>query len=76
VFKDLTAYFAAQMEAGRIRRMHPLLAAQALAGPLIFHLVGRSIAEPLAGLDVPSRVAAAEFAGIALRGLAPDPTEE
>lgn len=76
VFADLSGYFAAQMDAGRIRRMHPLLAAQALAGPLIFHLVGRSIAGPLAGLTVPSEAAAAEFAGIALRGLRPDPIEE
>lgn len=73
---DITHYFAAQMEAGTIRPMHPILAAQALVGPLIFHQVLRSIAEPLLGLDVRSEAAAREFAGVALRGLAPDPTEE
>jgi AcrR family transcriptional regulator len=76
VFGDVAAYFAAQMDAGRIRRMHPILAAQALVGPLLIHVVGRSIAAPLAGLDVPPEAAAASFAGITLRGLTPDPTKE
>ena len=73
---DITQYFAAQMDAGTIRRMHPILAAQAFVGPLIFHLVLRSIAAPLVGLDIRAEAAAAAFAGIAVRGLAPDPTEE
>lgn len=73
---DITRYLAAQMDAGTIRRMHPILAAQALVGPLIFHQVLRSLAAPLVGLDLRSETAAAAFAGIALRGLAPDPTEE
>ena len=73
---DVTHYFAAQMDAGTIRRMHPVLAAQALVSPLIFHLVSRTIAAPLVGLDVRPEAAVAAFAGIALRGLAPDPTEE
>jgi AcrR family transcriptional regulator len=73
---DITHYFAAQMEAGTIRRMHPILAAQALVGPLIFHQVLRSIAAPLLGLEIPSEAAAEEFAGVALRGLAPVPAEE
>jgi AcrR family transcriptional regulator len=73
---DITSYLAAQMDAGTIRRMHPILAAQALVGPLIFHQVLRSIAAPLVGLDIRSEAAAAAFAGIALRGLAPDSIEE
>jgi AcrR family transcriptional regulator len=73
---DITHYFAAQMDAGTIRRMHPILAAQALVGPLIFHQVLRSIAAPLLGLEISSGAAAEEFAGVALRGLAPVPAEE
>ncbi len=73
---EVSAYLAGQMDAGRIRRMHPILAAQAFMGPLVFHLVSRSVAAPLAGLDVESADAAEEFARVALRGLAPDPAEE
>lgn len=68
---EVSAYLAAQMDAGRIRRMHPILAAQAFMGPLIFHLVSRTVAGSLAGLHVEPGDAAAEFAGVALRGLQP-----
>ncbi len=66
---EVSAYLSAQMDAGRIRRMHPILAAQAFMGPLIFYLVSHTIAGSLAGLDVEPRDAATEFAGVALRGL-------
>ena len=73
---EVSAYLAAQMDAGAIRRMHPVLAAEALIGPLVFFLFTRSVAAPLAGLEVEPEVAAQTFAGIALRGLAPQPIEE
>lgn len=76
VLVEVTGYLSAQMDAGTIRRMHPLLAAQAVMGPLIFHLVSRSVAGPLVGLDVEPAAAAQVFAAVSLRGLAPDPTEE
>src|SRR6266700_2879102 len=41
----IIGYLAGQMEAGRLRRMDPALAFQALAGPVLLHLVTR----PLAG---------------------------
>ncbi len=41
----IIGYLAGQMEAGRLRRMDPALAFQALAGPILLHLVTR----PLAG---------------------------
>jgi len=68
---EVSAYLAAQMDAGRIRRMHPILAAQTLMGPLVFYLVSRTVAGSLAGLDVEPGDAATEFAGVALRGLRP-----
>jgi AcrR family transcriptional regulator len=68
---EVSAYLAGQMDVGRIRRMHPILAAQAFMGPLIFYLVSRTVAGSLAGLDVEPGDAAAEFAGVALRGLRP-----
>jgi AcrR family transcriptional regulator len=69
VFSAVSAYLAGQMTAGSIRPMHPLLAAQALMGPLVFHLVTRSFAVPHAGLDLGPDEAAAEFARVALGGL-------
>lgn len=41
----LASYVSAQMEAGHFRRMHPLVALQAILGPIHFHLMTR----PLAG---------------------------
>ncbi len=76
MFGEVSAYFAGQMRAGRIRQMHPILAAQAFVGPFIFHLVSQSVAAPLVGLNVESAAAADAFAQVALRGLAPDPAEE
>src|SRR6266545_4219540 len=63
----VAGYLAEQMAAGRLRRMDPVLAVQALAGPIVMHLLmqapaesqsgpGRGVALPLeeaAGLDPP-----------------------
>jgi AcrR family transcriptional regulator len=42
----VTRYLAAQMAAGRLRRMDPELAFQALAGPIVLHLLWRPPAAP------------------------------
>jgi AcrR family transcriptional regulator len=76
MFGEVSAYFAGQMDAGTVRRMHPLLAGQALVGPFLLHLVGRPFVAPIAHPEVDTARAAEEFARVALRGLAPDPTEE
>ena len=76
MFGEVAAYFAGQMEAGTVRRMHPLLAGQAFVGPFLLHLVSRPFMVPIAHLEVDTARAAEEFARVALRGLAPDPTEE
>jgi AcrR family transcriptional regulator len=48
-------YLAAQMAAGRLRPMPPVLAAQALLGPIVFHLITRAELErlgaPIGSLD-------------------------
>src|SRR5438552_3597604 len=44
-------YRAAQMAAGRLRPMHPLLALQALAGPVVFHIHQPPLIERLPGYD-------------------------
>lgn len=41
---DLMQYLARQMEAGRLRRMHPVLALQLLAGPIFVHILTKPLA--------------------------------
>jgi AcrR family transcriptional regulator len=71
MFGEVSAYFADQMQAGTIRPMHPILAAQALMGPLVLYLISRTFAAPLAGLDVETADAVEAFSRIALHGLLP-----
>ena len=49
----LPGYLADQMATGRLRPMHPLLAIQAFAGPIVFHLITRAVAERELGFDMP-----------------------
>jgi AcrR family transcriptional regulator len=66
----LAGYFARQMDEGRVRRMHPVLAVQALIGPIFVHLLTRPIAERLVGFDLPVDAAVDELAATILDGLA------
>ena len=68
----LGRYLAGQMAAGRIRQMHPLLAAQLLIGPVFFHLLTRPIALRVAHLDIELQDAVTALAEAAVRGLAPE----
>jgi AcrR family transcriptional regulator len=68
----LGKYLAAQMAAGRLRPMHPLLAAQLLIGPVFFHLMTRPIALRVAHLDIELGAAVTALAEAAVRGLAPE----
>jgi AcrR family transcriptional regulator len=65
----LGGYLARQMDAGRLRRMHPTLAAQLLIGPLLFHLFTRPFARQLTGFDLPLEDAVDDMVAAALRGL-------
>jgi AcrR family transcriptional regulator len=62
-------YLVDQMAAGTLRPMHPLLAAQAFMGPIVFHLVTRSEIERLGVLDVSIEQSVDELARTALRAL-------
>jgi len=66
------AYVMAQMAAGRLRMMHPLLALQAFIGPIFFHLLARSLAERMAGFDIDGEQAVVLLAGTWLRAMRPD----
>jgi AcrR family transcriptional regulator len=68
-------YLAEQMAAGRLRPMDPDLAVQALAGPIVMHLLSRSQAEsrPGAGRAVPLELGEVvdELADLWLRAMTP-----
>jgi hypothetical protein len=71
----VAGYLDQQMAAGRLRRMDPVLAMQALAGPIVMHLLmpalagsqsgaGRGVALPLEGV-------VDELVGMWLRAMTP-----
>jgi AcrR family transcriptional regulator len=62
-------YLAAQMAAGRIRPMPPVIAAQALLGPIVFHLITRAELERLGALDMSLEQSIDELARAAVRAL-------
>jgi AcrR family transcriptional regulator len=69
---DVVGYLNGQMDAGRLRPMHPVLAIQLLAGPILAHLVTRPLAESLADLRMPQGELIHEIAQAWLRAMAPD----
>jgi hypothetical protein len=70
----LGGYLLAQMEAGRIRRMHPLIAIQAFVGPIIVHVLLRPVMADL-GIQLDSETAVREFALNWVRGMTPQSSE-
>jgi AcrR family transcriptional regulator len=69
---DLVGYLRRQMEAGRLRRMHPVLAFQLLAGPIVVHQLTRPLAEPLIGFSQAEPELLDEIVQAWLRAMAPD----
>jgi AcrR family transcriptional regulator len=67
----LAGYMARQMDVGNVRRMHPVLAVQALLGPVFVHLLTRPIAERLVGFDLPLDEAISQLTSAILGGLRP-----
>jgi len=66
----LVVYVTAQMAAGTLRVMHPLLALQAFIGPILFHILTRPLAERVLGLDVDGETAVTLLAEAWLRAMA------
>jgi AcrR family transcriptional regulator len=69
---DLVRYLNGQMGAGRLRRMHPVLAFQLLAGPIVAHLLTRPLAESLIGFRVPPSEVIDQIVSAWLRAMAPE----
>jgi AcrR family transcriptional regulator len=68
---DLIAYLGEQMTAGRLRRMHPIVAFQLFAGPIVVHLMTRPLAD-LIGLQTPQEDVVQQIVAAWLRAMAPE----
>ena len=67
----LVTYLLEQMQSGRLRQMHPLLALQSFIGPIFFHLMTRPLAERLVGFDMDGEQAVTLLAENWLRAMQP-----
>lgn len=65
-------YVMTQMQQGRLRTMHPILALQSFIGPVFFHLMTRPMAERVLGLDMDGEAAVTALAEGWLRAMKPD----
>ena len=72
VLGTVGAYVVRQMQQGRLRAMHPILALQSFVGPIFFHLMTRPMAEQLLGLDMDGEAAVTALAEGWLRAMRPD----
>jgi AcrR family transcriptional regulator len=72
VLGTVGAYVMKEMQAGRLRPMHPILALQSFVGPIFFHLLTRPLAERLMGLDIDGEAAVTALAESWLRAMKPD----
>lgn len=71
-FGTFAQYLTGQMAAGRLRRMHPMLAVQSLVGGVMFHMLAAPVMSQ-ATVDVPSgEDVALQFANLWLRGMRPE----
>jgi AcrR family transcriptional regulator len=66
-------YLIRQMQEGRLRTMHPVLAMQSFMGPIIAHGMMRSVINEALGTELDSEAAVREFAALWVRGMRPDP---
>jgi len=71
VIGSFAMYVMEHMRAGRLRKMHPVLALQLFVGPIMFHLLTRSLAERMLGLHIDGEQAVTELAESWLRAMTP-----
>lgn len=76
MLEAIGGYIAGQVARGRLRPIHPVLAAQAFIGPVFFHVLTRPIAQRVAQFEMPLEAAVTELAEAAVRGLMVDQEEE
>jgi AcrR family transcriptional regulator len=68
---DLVAYLSTQVAARRLRAVHPIVAAQLLAGPIVAHLLTRPLAESVAGFNITTDQVVDQIVDAWLRAMAP-----
>jgi AcrR family transcriptional regulator len=68
---DVIRYLGEQMAAGRLRRMHPVVAFQLFAGPIVAHMLTRPLAR-LIGFQVSQEKVVAQIVEAWLRAMAPE----
>jgi AcrR family transcriptional regulator len=67
----LAEYVAEQMAAGRLRTMHPVLALQAVVGPIFFHIMTRPVIDDAIQLPMNLPAAVDALVAASLAGLVP-----
>ncbi len=67
---DLIQYLSREMAAGRLRRMHPVVAFQLLAGPIVAHQLTRPLAERFLGFKTSSERVTDQIVQAWLRSMA------
>jgi AcrR family transcriptional regulator len=72
VFASVGAYVMRQMQEGRLRMIHPILALQSFVGPIFFHLMTRPLAERVLGMNMEGEAAVTALAEGWLRSMKPD----
>jgi AcrR family transcriptional regulator len=73
-FGTFAQYLAGQMAAGRLRRMHPMIAVQSLVGGVMFHMLAAPVMSQVT-VDVPTgEDVVLQFADVWLRGMRPEAT--
>jgi AcrR family transcriptional regulator len=73
-FGTFAQYLAGQMAAGRLRRMHPMIAVQSLVGGVMFHMLAAPVMSQ-ATVAVPTgEDVVLQFADVWLRGMRPEAT--
>ena len=72
---QLVLYVMTQMNKGRLRPMHPLLALQSLIGPVLFHILTRPLAEKVLHLNIEGEAAVTQLAETWLQAMATKETE-
>jgi AcrR family transcriptional regulator len=71
-FATFAQYLAGEMAAGRLRRMHPMVAVQSLVGGVMFHMLAGPVMSQ-ATVDVPAgEDVVLQFANLWLRGMRPE----
>lgn len=68
----MLSYIESNMSAGRLRRLHPLLALQSFIGPVFFHLITRRAVEQVLGGEFDGELAVTELADTWVRAMVPD----